>query len=184
MGARDVPARPRPRQPSQEWSWGPASRRWYPPFRRFSDDFTAYPGPARCEPVPRGRRARVSAHIAEGGSESRAMIIRAFLCSTSQGAAGGSRMPTPVCSCGDMWRGSSCSVCPRGRRPLQAASSPVWVGHDAMMISFSITRISRSRNFALRASILAVSTRAHERGHKESNDLGLGQIALNLKILS
>ena len=38
-GARDVPARPRPRQPSQEWSWGPASRRWYPPFRRFSDVF-------------------------------------------------------------------------------------------------------------------------------------------------
>ncbi len=33
---------------------------------RRSDDFTAYPGPARCEPVPRGRRARVSAHIAEG----------------------------------------------------------------------------------------------------------------------
>ena len=38
-GARDVPARPRPRQPSQEWSWGPASCRWYPPFRRFSDVF-------------------------------------------------------------------------------------------------------------------------------------------------
>ena len=183
MGARDVPARPRPRQPSQEWSWGPASRRWYPPFRRFSDDFTAYPGPARCEPVPRGRRARVSAHIAEGGSESRARMIRAFLCSTSQGAAGGSRMPTLVCSCGDMWRGSSCSVCARGRRPLQAASSPDWVGHDAMMISFSITRVSRSRNFALRASILAVSTRAHERGHKESNDLGLELNALKKKIL-
>ena len=34
------------------------------------------------------------------------MIIRACLCCTSQGAAGGSGMPTPVCSCGDMWRGS------------------------------------------------------------------------------
>ena len=71
-----------------------------------------------------------------------------------------------------------------GRRPLQAASRPDWVGHDAMMISFTITRVSKSRNFALRASILAVSTRPHGRGHKESNDLGLGQIALNLKILS
>ena len=139
-------------------------------FRRFHGVPRACPLRARSAGPPRPRfRSYCGGRIVM-----LSMMIRAFLCSTSQGAAGGSRMPTPVCSCGDMWRGSSCSVCPRGRRPLQAASSPVWVGHDAMMISFSITRVSRSRNFALRASILAVSTRAHERGHKESNDLGLG----------
>ena len=66
-----------------------------------------------------------------------------------------------------------------GERPLQAAASPVWVGHDAMMISFKLTRVSRSRNFALRASILAVSPRPHGRLHKESNDFGPGLIALN-----
>jgi hypothetical protein len=68
-----------------------------------------------------------------------------------------------------------------GERPLQAAASPDWVGHDAMMISFKLTRVSRSRNFALRASILAVLGFTHARLYKESNELGLGLIPLNLK---
>ena len=148
----------------------PISRRFY--------------GPTRCEPVPRGRRARVSAHIAEGGSELLSRINRAFFCRTLQEAAGGSGMPTLVCSCRDMRRGRSCSVCARGMCPLHAASSPDWVGHDAMMISSTLARVSRIRNFALRASILAVSTRAHERGNKESNDLGLGLNTLKKKIKS
>ena len=144
-------------------------------FRRFHGVPRACPLRARSAGPPRPRfRSYCGGRI-----EMLSMMIRAFLCSTSQGAAGGSRMPTLVCSCGDMWRGSSCSVCARGRRPLQAASSPVWVGHDAMMISLTITRVSRSRNFALRASILAVSPRAHEELHKESNDFGPGLIALN-----
>ena len=148
------------------------------PLHDISPIFRRCCGPTRCEPVPRGRRARVSAHIAEGGSELLSRIIRAFLCSTSQGAAGGSRMPTLVCSCGDMWRGSSCSVCARGRRPLQAASSPVWVGHDDMMISFKLARVSRSRNFAVRASILVVPSSAHARILWESPSRFLGSTPL------
>ena len=54
-GARDVPARPRPRQPSQEWSWGPASCRWYPPFRRFHGVPRACPLRARSAGPPRPR---------------------------------------------------------------------------------------------------------------------------------
>ena len=76
------------------------------PLHDISPIFRRCCGPTRCEPVPRGRRARVSAHIAEGGIETSPMIFRARLCCTSQGAAGGSGMPTPVCSCGDMWCGS------------------------------------------------------------------------------
>ena len=76
------------------------------PLHDISPIFRRCCGPTRCEPVPRGRRARVSAHIADGGSELLSMIIRACLCCTSQGAAGGSGMPTPVCSCGAMGGGS------------------------------------------------------------------------------
>ena len=102
---------------------------------RRSDVFPTFFRQFHGEPVPRGRCARVSAQIAEGAYETGAMINRAFLCCTLQGAAGGSGMPTLVCSCRDMRRGRSLSVCARGMCPLQAASSPEWVGHDAMMIS-------------------------------------------------
>ena len=139
-------------------------------FRRFHGVPRACPLRARSAGPPRPRfRSYCGRRI-----ELRARIIRACLCCTSQGAAGGSGMPTPVWSCGDMWRGSSCSVCPRGRRPLQAASSPVWVGHDAMMISFKLTRVSKSRNFALRASILVFSSSQHGRILKESSSRFLG----------
>ena len=103
---------------------------------------------------------------------------------TLQGSAGGFPEYTSVLARRNMWGRGADSVCARGRRPLQAASSPEWVGHDAMMISSTLARVSRIRNFALRASILAVSTRAHERGNKESNDLGLGLNTLKKKIKS
>ena len=65
-----------------------------------------------------------------------------------------------------------------GERPLQAAASPDWVGHDAMMISFKLTRVSRSRNFAVRASILVVPSSAHARILWESPYRFLGSIPL------
>ena len=147
-------------------------------FADFPPILRSYPLRARSAGPPRPRfRSYCGRRIV-----TLARIIRACLCCTSQGAAGGSGMPTLVCSCRDMRRGRSCSVCARGMLPLQAASSPDWVGHDAMMISSTLARVSRIRNFALRASILAVSTRAHERGNKESNDLGLGLNTLKKKI--
>ena len=74
------------------------------------------------------------------------------------------------------WGGAR--ACARGRRPLQAASSPVWVGHDDMMISFKIARVSRSRNFAVRASILAALNSTHGQLLWESSSQFLGSIPL------
>ena len=124
---------------------------------RRSDVFPTFFRRFHGEPVPRGRCARVSAHIAEGAYETGAMINRAFLCCTLQGAAGGSGMPTLVCSCRDMRRGRSFSVCARGMCPLQAASSLEWVGHDAMMISLEYRKVVTSLSglrfwFSLRAN--------------------------------
>ena len=56
-------------------------------------------------------------------------------------------------------RGRQC-VC-AGGRPLQATSHPEWVGHVTMMISSTLVRVSSCRNFALRASILVVTSVAH-----------------------
>ena len=61
----------------------PISRRFY--------------GPTRCEPVPRGRRARVSAHIAEGAYVFRFLMPPSVCTRTLQGSAGGSGIPTSMC---------------------------------------------------------------------------------------
>ena len=91
-------------------------------FRRFSDDFTASPFV--------GRRAR--SPYCGGRYGTGARMIRAFRC-TLQGAAGGSGMPTLVCSCRDMRRGVVQYV--REECVLSSSLKPEWVGHDAMMIS-------------------------------------------------
>ena len=71
-------------------------------FADFPPMLRSYPLRARSAGPPRPRfRSYCGRRI-----ETLAMIIRARLCCTPQGAAGGSGMPTPVWSCGDMWRGS------------------------------------------------------------------------------
>ena len=65
-----------------------------------------------------------------------------------------------------------------GRRPLQAASSPVWVGHDAMMVLFDTRPSIEESYFALRASILVVLSSAHARILWESPYRFLGSIPL------
>ena len=71
-------------------------------FADFPPMLRSYPLRARSAGPPRPRfRSYCGRRI-----ELLSMIIRAFLCCTPQGAAGGSGMPTSVWSCGDMWRGS------------------------------------------------------------------------------
>ena len=68
-----------------------------------------------------------------------------------------------------------------GRHPLQAASSPVWVGHDAMMVLFDTRPTSIEESdfaLALRASILVVLSSAHARILWESPYRFLGSIPL------
>ena len=81
---------------------------------------------------------------------------------TLQGSAGGFPEYTSVLARRNMWGRGADSVCARGRRPLQAASSPVWVGHDDMMISFEYRKVVTSLSglrfwFSLRANTCVYS---------------------------